>query len=912
MTRTPLAASIASIVIASMLTPPAACRAQELGGGSTEAAANRELARRMQREVRAHEEVEAGQTALRKKDYEEAFRQFQNACKDVPRGAPAVAGMRRAAVDGLTTAGIKLAEQRVTEGYYVSATEILKKVLEENPDSRQVLDLLSNIEAPDYFNKQMTPQHRENVEEVKKAFVAAQGYRDLARLGLAERKYEEILNRDPYNVAAHKGREEVALQKNRAAEAGYDSARSMAMWEVTREWTRPIRRFDRGPRSVPFDSKTPPQNTFKITRKLNSIIFPTINFQDSTIREAITHLVNKSKDLDPDKEGVNIVLKLPDEGGAVPAVVPAPPPEPLGIPGLPGVPGVPGAPVPGGGAPILSGGAGTRITLKLNNVPLIEVIRYITNLANLKPKIEPYAVAIYPLGVVTDDLIIKRWKVQGGMFRAAPPVGGGGGVGGGGAAGGGGGFGAPAGGAGGTELAGTTAAKDFLAAKGITFGPGAFAMFSPASSTLVVKNTADQLEIVETIIESEDPGGLAKQVEIQAKFVEISQNNLKELSFDWMLGPSHIRGTNGIFGTGGTSGTSPAVNPADFPGGAQNPLDTPLTASNRSGRIALSASAIDALLFGVPGASNLAPGIFSIVGRDTDPTFQFVARGLDQKKGVDLLSAPRVTTASGKRAVIEIIREFRYPTEFSAPQIPQNNQQVVQGGVLGGVGAQAFPPPIAPTTPTAFEKKDVGVTLEVEPNIGADNYTIEMQLLPQVVEFEGFINYGSPIKTVSSNPITGIPTTNILSENIINQPIFSTRKVNTNVTVSDGATVILGGLVREDVQKVEDKTPILGDIPIFGRLFRSNVDQHVKRNLVIFVTARLVNPEGAPISSDEEKEESVEVLPLPDIAPPGLPALPDFSGGKTVRPLEDSMPQPPARRGDRAGGLNPPARRTER
>ena len=64
--------------------------------------------------------------------------------------------------------------------------------------------------------------------------------------------------------------------------------------------------------------------------------------------------------------------------------------------------------------------------------------------------------------------------------------------------------------------------------------------------------------------------------------------------------------------------------------------------------------------------------------------------------------------------------------------------------------------PVTPTTPTAFEKRDVGVTLEVEPTIGPDGYSIDMQLAPQVVEFEGFINYGSPIQTTSTNPLTGL------------------------------------------------------------------------------------------------------------------------------------------------------------
>ena len=212
-------------------------------------------------------------------------------------------------------------------------------------------------------------------------------------------------------------------------------------------------------------------------------------------------------------------------------------------------------------------------------------------------------------------------------------------------------------------------------------------------------------------------------------------------------------------------------------------------------------------------------------------------------------------------------------------------------------------------------RPDHYVTLEVEPTIGPDGYSIDMQLLPQVVEFEGFINYGSPIGTTTTNPITGQSTTNILTPNIINQPIFSTRKVSTNVTVFDGATVVLGGLVREDVQKVEDKVPIIGDIPIIGRLFRSNVDQHIKRNLVIFVTARLVNPEGAPILSDEEKEEAVDQLPLPDIAPPPMQRVP-FSEGKSHLPLEASLPRASSREysrpAERGGALNPPARRYER
>ena len=172
--------------------------------------------------------------------------------------------------------------------------------------------------------------------------------------------------------------------------------------------------------------------------------------------------------------------------------------------------------------------------------------------------------------------------------------------------------------------------------------------------------------------------------------------------------------------------------------------------------------------------------------------------------------------------------------------------------------------------------------LHVQPTVGADGSTIDLQLEPQVVEFEGFINYGSPIYGVLGgmsgsfsmqefiNLLTsegGLPR-GLMTDNVINQPIFSTRKVRTSVSVWDGQTVMLGGLMREDVQKVEDKVPFLGDIPLVGRLFRSSVDQHQKRNLVIFVTARLINPAGDPINtSDEEKDDA------PDADLPGTPSL---------------------------------------
>ncbi len=236
-------------------------------------------------------------------------------------------------------------------------------------------------------------------------------------------------------------------------------------------------------------------------------------------------------------------------------------------------------------------------------------------------------------------------------------------------------------------------------------------------------------------------------------------------------------------------------------------------------------------------------------------------RALNQKKGIDLLSAPSVTTKSGQRAIIEVVREFRYPKTYTQPQVPSISSTKARRSWTGPV-----PVVVTPTTPQDWETRNTGVTLEVEPVVGGDATTIDLNLIPQVVEFEGFINYGSPINAIGVNTIGGVLSTSVpveLTPNVINQPVFSTRKVTTSVSVYDGQTVVLGGLMREDVQKTEDKVPILGDIPLVGRAFRTNVEQHTKKNLVMFVTARIITPAGVPLN--EEEEEGLLSPELPEV-----------------------------------------------
>ena len=99
------------------------------------------------------------------------------------------------------------------------------------------------------------------------------------------------------------------------------------------------------------------------------------------------------------------------------------------------------------------------------------------------------------------------------------------------------------------------------------------------------------------------------------------------------------------------------------------------------------------------------------------------------------------------------------------------------------------------------------------------------------------------------------------------QPFFKTRSIDTDITIVNGATVVMGGLITEERKSMEDKIPFLGDIPWIGRFFRSRSEWSSKRNLLIFVTARLVDPMGRQISTgvmDDTSAEEANVTAAPE------------------------------------------------
>ncbi len=812
--------------------------------------AEREIVRRQEDLVVADKLIAKGDQALKDKDFETAYVSYLDALEKIPAGA-ATQARRTSALAKFSDAGIAYANDLVQKGRYGDAERVAKTILlpQFNPGYKPAVQFLSNLEQSDYYNKTVTPQFAASRDEVSKLLAEADGYYATGRFDLAMKRYDQVLGIDPYNNAARMGMERVNNQKSNYYGEAYNETRSRMLWLVDRSWERPVRQMqNRNTGSGTQSRNLTGSGTEAISAKLNRIIIPKIDLRDATIREAVEFLKQRSQDLDTTtddpklKRGVNIVLKLPAaptgaEAATDSTTVPAP------------------EAAAGETAATPTVTADTKITLSLSNVPLIEALRYLTELSGLKYKVEPFAVSIVPITENTDELLTKEYRVPPGFIPSSS------------------GSGEEAGAVAGAaptikdaRITGKANANEFLKSQGVPFPAGAFAQYVPAGSKLIVRNTQNALDLIDTLVDAA-MGVQPTQVEIESKFLEITQNNLKELGFNWLLGPLSIGG--GVYGAGGTEGYGGTVDGATYPFGTTG--SNPVTGGLRSGvgtspEAAVTANSIDALLAGVsPGVVAAAPSIFGVSGVFTNPQFQLVIRALNQKKGIDLMSAPKVTTKSGNKAVVKVVREFPYPTEFNPPEVPaESNSNSLSDTPVAGVIALSGV--VTPTTPTAFETRNLGVTLEVEPVVGPDNYTIDLNLSPEVVEFDGFINYGSPvIGPTATGPF--ISTIEITS-NVINQPIFSTRKVTTSVSIWDGQTVALGGLIREDVQKTQDKVPILGDIPLAGRLFRSDVDQKIKRNLIIFVTARLMDAEGRPVRQDEEQEEIVEPLGLPENLPP--------------------------------------------
>ena len=366
----------------------------------------------------------------------------------------------------------------------------------------------------------------------------------------------------------------------------------------------------------------------------------------------------------------------------------------------------------------------------------------------------------------------------------------------------------------------------------------ASAMCFSDTGKLVARNTPNELSKVEQRIRDAQGEPPQKQFEVETKFLSFTENDIKNFTFNLQMNgntsiplpgtPGQIYSPySGAGGTDGLRGTS-GINPG---GGSISALQTlldptyPQDASNQIG--------VNAQVFG--------------------RGFAAVLQLLQNAIGKDLVAAPRVTLADGKQSKIVISRRMYYPTTYTQPNVPNNDQGVGAGFIL-------------PSNPTGFEYRDIGTTLEVKGESTSIPKAVDLDFTNLLVEdFEGFVDYGVLIAAAPLDPTTATTTTVGAAPYLV--PIFSKKSLQSRVRLIDGETVGMGGLISDVVQLVDDKVPMLGDIPMLGRLFRSEASQKIKSNLVIFCTLRIINPDGTLVfPEDEENPEfaqgsSTEMMP---------------------------------------------------
>ena len=846
------AAALMAVAAVMPVTLTVAHAGEGYSGGSYSGLAQKEMIRRQNAVALSDKARDEGREAYAKGDYKQAVDKYKEALQVLP-DAPMVQDRRTYLTQLLADGSAALGEQYRKVGKYDEARQLATDVLATDANNVEAKRLTDYIDDPIRSNPALTFEHTQNVDEVRRKLYIAEGNYNLGKYDDANRVYEDVIRIDPYNKAARRGMEVVAQAKADYYRAAYDQTRAELLAQVDKAWELSVPPIV----SDQIDQNRQPEGVnggaTYILNKLKSITIPVIDFEDTSVEEAIDFLRLRSieldtQELDPTRKGINFVIRKPRTGGTGDAGLDADAAGGLGAAADPG---------------------SLRIReLRLRNVPLAEALKYICEQTKLRYKVDDFAVTLVPATETDEDLFTRSFRVppdflsrlgagggaEGGGADAADPFAGGEGNGG------------P------KPLAARKNETVLLTENGVKFPEGASAKFFSGSSTLLVRNTPTNLDQIEQIVE-QITGVTPKQVKISTKFVEISQENTDELGFDWIVSPFGLS-ANSVFLGGGTVGSGQTRTNADFigtvdgvnipgvPAATGTNVTDIVTAGNRSGDGAINRNNIDAVLNNpnrTAQSASPAPGIMALTGLFSDGQVQLIMRGLAQKKGTDLMTAPSVTARSGEKALIEIIREFIYPTEYEPPELPNSIGGGVSGGNLG-LGSSSGIFPVTPATPTSFETRNTGVTLEIEPTIGGNDFVIDLRFAPDIVEFEGFVNYGSPIQSPATD-FLGNPTTVTITENRIEMPVFSSRRVTTALTIYDGYTVAVGGLMREDVQTVEDKVPVLGDIPIVGRLFQTKAENRIKSNLIIFVTAQIIDATGRPIRGGEALPASTGATP---------------------------------------------------
>ena len=644
-------------------------------------------------------------------------------------------------------------------------------------------------------NPALTTKFFDRLNGVRAGLEEAQALRETGQLQKAEQRYEDVLEVDPFNQVATEGIKKIYEERGLVAEKARDLSNLERRREVSEAWNNIYPKSNASSGGIEVAGAMTASPAYALEKKMQKTVIPQVDFSGAdleTIRRALISL-SRTYDTDAGKGGVNFVVSTD-------IVNPQP------------------------------------VTLRLRQTSLAEVVRYISQIAGVKARITDIGVSFGPLVEKRPELNSQNFTVSPSFFK-----------------------GEEAKGVTGVRGAGAdvTASNDEggsatqseqkkLVALGVTFPPGAYAVYNPKTSQLKVVNNQEMLDLIGQLIAAAEEQTLLIQVGV--RLVEINQSDLDTITVNSTLGGSGINLLSpvpvGLDSTGG--GQTPAAS-------SQRGVNAQLNQIQGVGLLpnnTLQSFLQSGVLAGTNQTSSYSLNTMDLGGTILNGMqFRTLIQAVSQKNSANVLANPSIILKRGQKGVIEVTQEFRYVKEFNNPQSSirtiqslGTNSNVISLVEVPGpetvIGS--FPSQISDPVP-------IGVKMGVKPDVTGDNSRVLLELEPSFVDFEGFINYGTPINSSYTQTYFNQSVT-ILTNNI-QQPVFIRRDLTLPpVEVSDGYTLLLGGLLREDIQKIDEKVPIIGDIPIFGRAFQGKTEQAIKKNTLIFVTPRIMDVSGQPLN----------------------------------------------------------------
>jgi general secretion pathway protein D len=863
-----------------LLAAPVFAQAPPLG----EKEAIDEGVRRQAAYINLHRQLEQARAAEARHDYQTAANLYDAAWERIIEIGPyiQVTAEAQETKAGLGSVRLALAQEAQRHHRYRDAKVHVDDILRVDPQNAVALQFRADNDKLIAEAAPYTPSV--TAEERQKELILVQGtnttrlrdatlYYEMGQLDDAEVMFKQIVRDDPDNRAANYYLNLIKDRRYARTLNGKELVTRQAMVDIEKEWLNPPSR------DLPIPNPYARTNLIWTSRgkqvimsKLDRIRMDNVKYEGLPLSEVIINLNDEAKKRDPERRGINFIINPnSDLGGGAAA------------PGGPGqIDPATGLPIPAA-APAEAvdvGATSIKLIPPLNDVRMADVLDAIVKVADKKIKytIEDYAVVFSLKGAEAVPLFTRTIKVDPNTFEQGlqsvvglavggftTSSGGGGGGGGGGAGGqgqsstvvpqvlltsgtaGGGGGGGGAGAAGGGQGQGVravtrtndmtsvqNAVRLFFTTMGVDLTPPKNIFFNDREGSLLVHASIADLDIIEQAVQVLNTA--PPQINIKTKFIEVTQNDAKALGLDYYLG--NVLMNNGSMGLQGGSAPSFAGSPtfANPVGAFPNPV--------------IPQSPSDQLLSGglrnQLGVQNpiSTPSLATLSGILTDPQFRIVLHALEQRDGVDLLNESSVTTVSGRQCQIQVVDLQTIVTGTTVNQTAAGG-----GGVAGGNGV------IGSTVQPTTQNLPFGPTLDVIPYVSADGFTIQMTIIPTIIEFIGYDDpQGFVIQAQSGGG--ALPVTAQLP-----LPHLRLRQVTTSANVWDGQTVVLGGLITENVVKVKDKIPLLGDLPIVGRAFRSESSQSSKKNLMIFVTPTIIDPAGNPMHTLDEMPFAQNAIP---------------------------------------------------